>query len=99
MTPLLLSVYSAMRSSKRLTNYIKNLKIYKDHLNRLRRKCNVSDTKLRLTMATIMLMIPIITDKLWVKLLIIFIMAVKYAYFIFFIKLLRGGCQCLIKDC
>ena len=46
------------------------------------------DTKIKiLTMATIMLMIPIIiVDKLWVKLLIIFIMAVKYAYFIFFIK-------------
>lgn len=86
---LLLSVYSAMRSSERLTDYIKNLKIYKDHLESFEKEHAMRlDTKIKiLTMATIMLMVPIIiVDKLWVKLLIIFIMVVKYTYFIFFIK-------------
>lgn len=94
-TPFIfLSVFFAMRSSEKLTNYIKGLNIYKKHLEPFARdRVMKKGTKIRiLLIATSMIMIPIITiPNMYLRVFLVCLIIIKYIYFAFFIKTSDGS--------
>lgn len=94
-TPFIfLSVFFAMRSSEKLTNYIKSLNIYKEHLEPFANdRVMTKSSKVRiLFIATSMMMIPIITvPNIYLRIFLIGLIVTQHVYFIFFIKTVEAS--------
>ena len=89
-TPFIfLSVFFAMRSSEKLTNYIRNLSIYKNNLEPfINDRVMSKRTKIKILItATSMIMIPIvIVPNVYLRIFLILVIIFKYVYFIYFIE-------------
>lgn len=89
-TPFIfLALFFAMKSSEKLTNYIKSLKIYTEHFEPFARdRVMKKGTKIRiLLVATSMIMIPIITiPNTYLRVFLVYLIIIKHIYFAFFIK-------------
>lgn len=92
-TPFIfLTVFFAMRSSEKLTNYIKSLKIYKEHLEPFQKHHAMTQSSKNkiLWTATSMIMIPIIiVDNWFFRIFLMVIILVKHIYFRFFMDTLE----------
>lgn len=86
---LLVASYFFMKGSKKFDNWFKGTSIYKKHLEEfVKEKALTRKKKIMINLlADIMIAIPfILTDNLYVRILLVLIVLLKYYYFIFKLK-------------
>lgn len=90
---LLISSFCFAKGSRRFHNWFTNTSLYKNHLNDFvqTRSMTLKTKVTLLTVASLMLMIPIIFVNIpHLKIFLIVLIIFKYYYFIFRVKTIRG---------
>lgn len=89
---LLLTSYCFVKGSERFDKWFKSTKIYKNHLEEFvnNRSMTLSQKLTILATATTMMAFPFfMTDMLWLRIFIIFMLCCAYSYFYFAIKTIK----------